>query len=92
MRQWIQKVNRYFTFNPIEEGKFFFASLHLHGRVEASFQPHSDAFSTASWEKFLEALHLCFSEEAFENISLVSSINYFSYPWLRTIKARFEEL
>ncbi|KAF9619585.1 hypothetical protein IFM89_007412 [Coptis chinensis] len=69
VRSWVNKANRYFQINPIDEGqKVLFASLHLEGRAEIWFQSEFDSIEWVQWFEFTKALSDRYSEKGHENI------------------------
>ncbi|KAL5722152.1 hypothetical protein ACHQM5_005709 [Ranunculus cassubicifolius] len=69
VRNWIQKANRFFLFNPIEETqKVLFASLYLKEKAEVWYQSCSTTLEGLSWLRFCEAIQSRFSDEANDNI------------------------
>lgn len=79
--RWIQKANRYFAFNLIEEShKVLFACLQLQGREDSWYQTHSKPFNSISWEAFMEALQEIFYKNIVGKFNkLVQLISIYGY-------------
>ncbi|KAL5720791.1 hypothetical protein ACHQM5_013426 [Ranunculus cassubicifolius] len=63
VRNWLQKANRFFMFNPmLDSQKVLYASLHFQGKAETWFQTNSLVFQLLPWEEFAELLRSRFAE------------------------------
>ncbi|KAL5716013.1 hypothetical protein ACHQM5_017757 [Ranunculus cassubicifolius] len=69
VRNWIQKVQRFFLLHPMEDHqKVLYSSLNFSDAAEIWFQTDAAKFAALSWSEFATLVQNRFSEELSENV------------------------